>query len=59
MLPGHTIPLFKTYASQRPNDLTIRFTSTQTTCLTAPEVTEGPYYVNNELVRENITESQQ
>jgi len=30
-----------------------------TTCLTAPEVTEGPYYVNNELVRGNITESQQ
>ena len=40
----------KMYASQRPSDLTIRFTPTQTTCLTAPEVTEGPRYVNNELV---------
>jgi len=30
-----------------------------TTCVTAPEVTEGPYYVNNELVRGDITESQQ
>jgi len=29
-----------------------------TTCLTAPEVTEGPYYINNEFIRTDITESQ-
>jgi len=29
-----------------------------TTCLTAPEVVEGPYYVNNELVRTDLRESQ-
>jgi protocatechuate 3,4-dioxygenase beta subunit len=26
--------------------------------VTAPEVTEGPYYVNNELVRNDIREDQ-
>ncbi|KAK0432786.1 aromatic compound dioxygenase [Armillaria borealis] len=29
-----------------------------TTCVTAPEVTEGPYYINNELVRQDLTEDQ-
>ncbi|CEL63682.1 hypothetical protein RSOLAG1IB_05443 [Rhizoctonia solani AG-1 IB] len=29
-----------------------------TTCVTAPEVTEGPYYINNELVRNDIREDQ-
>ncbi|KII92614.1 hypothetical protein PLICRDRAFT_478582 [Plicaturopsis crispa FD-325 SS-3] len=28
------------------------------TCVTAPEVTEGPYYINNELVRQDLTETQ-
>jgi len=28
------------------------------TCLTSPEVLEGPYYVNNELVRQDIRETQ-
>ncbi|CAE6363101.1 unnamed protein product, partial [Rhizoctonia solani] len=28
------------------------------TCVTAPEVTEGPYYINNELVRADIREDQ-
>ncbi|KAF9522955.1 Intradiol ring-cleavage dioxygenase [Crepidotus variabilis] len=28
------------------------------TCIVAPEVTEGPYYINNELVRQNLTETQ-
>jgi len=27
------------------------------TCVTAPEVTEGPYYINNELVRQDLTEN--
>jgi len=30
-----------------------------TTCLTAPEVTEGPYYVNDEFVRQDIRETQE
>ncbi|KAG8695404.1 hypothetical protein FRC08_007852, partial [Ceratobasidium sp. 394] len=29
------------------------------TCVTAPEVTEGPYFVNNELLRQDIRESQE
>ncbi|KAF9269450.1 aromatic compound dioxygenase [Marasmius fiardii PR-910] len=29
-----------------------------TTCILAPEVTEGPYYINNELVRQNLVEDQ-
>ncbi|KAK0473653.1 aromatic compound dioxygenase [Armillaria luteobubalina] len=29
-----------------------------TACVTAPEVTEGPYYINNELVRQDLTEDQ-
>ncbi|KIM83257.1 hypothetical protein PILCRDRAFT_819495 [Piloderma croceum F 1598] len=28
------------------------------TCVTAPEVTEGPYYINNEFVRHDLTEEQ-
>jgi protocatechuate 3,4-dioxygenase beta subunit len=33
------------------------FTSIQNfTCVTAPEVTEGPYYINNEMVRQDLTE---
>ncbi|THH00662.1 hypothetical protein EW145_g7045 [Phellinidium pouzarii] len=28
------------------------------TCVTAPEIEEGPYYVNNELVRQDLTEDQ-
>lgn len=28
------------------------------TCVTAPEVTEGPYYINNEFIRTNVTEGQ-
>ncbi|KAG8697678.1 hypothetical protein FRC11_014922, partial [Ceratobasidium sp. 423] len=29
------------------------------TCVTAPEVTEGPYYVNNEYLRQDISEDQE
>ncbi|KEP55338.1 putative extracellular dioxygenase [Rhizoctonia solani 123E] len=28
------------------------------TCVTAPEVTEGPYYINNELVRSDVREGE-
>ncbi|RDB16624.1 hypothetical protein Hypma_002849 [Hypsizygus marmoreus] len=35
------------------------YTSIQnSTCITAPEVTEGPYYINNEYVRTDLTETQ-
>jgi hypothetical protein len=36
-----------------------RFISPQSTCVTTPEVTEGPYYVNNELLRQDIREDQE
>ncbi|KAJ5253918.1 hypothetical protein N7497_011016 [Penicillium chrysogenum] len=32
---------------------------TDATCILGPEVTQGPYYVTGELVRENIAESQE
>jgi hypothetical protein len=28
------------------------------TCVTAPEVTEGPYYINNEYIRSDLREDQ-
>ena len=31
----------------------------QHTCVTAPEIEEGPYYVNNEYIRKDIREDQQ
>ncbi|KAG5652940.1 hypothetical protein H0H81_003016 [Sphagnurus paluster] len=35
------------------------YTSIQnSTCITAPEVVEGPYYINNEFVRTDLTETQ-
>ncbi|CAE6458746.1 unnamed protein product [Rhizoctonia solani] len=33
--------------------------SLQSTCVTTPEVTEGPYYINNELLRQDIREDQE
>ncbi|CAA7268551.1 unnamed protein product [Cyclocybe aegerita] len=37
-----------------------RYTDIQNfTCVTAPEVTEGPYYVGNEYVRNDLRENQQ
>ncbi|CAE6404880.1 unnamed protein product [Rhizoctonia solani] len=36
-----------------------KYTTIQnTTCVTAPEVTEGPYYINNEYYRTDLRESQ-
>lgn len=43
-----------TLSAQNPHFTTIQ----NNTCVTAPEVTEGPYYINNELVRTNLTEDQ-
>ena len=34
-------------------------TTTQAICVTAPEVTEGPYYINDEYVRQDIRETQE
>ncbi|KAL5512182.1 hypothetical protein ACEPAG_3467 [Sanghuangporus baumii] len=31
----------------------------ESTCVTAPEIEEGPYYVNNELVRTDLVEDQE
>ncbi|TFK55283.1 aromatic compound dioxygenase [Heliocybe sulcata] len=43
-----------TLSTETPHYTTIQ----NNTCVTAPEVTEGPYYINNELVRTNLTEDQ-
>ncbi|KAG8786662.1 hypothetical protein FRC20_004790 [Serendipita sp. 405] len=41
-----------TTSALEPHETTIR----NTTCVTAPEVTEGPYYLNNDLIRQDIRE---
>ena len=43
-----------TTSALEPHETTIR----NTTCVTAPEVTEGPYYLNNDLVRQDLRENQ-
>lgn len=43
-----------TTSALEPHETSIR----NTTCVTAPEVTEGPYYLNNDLVRQDIRENQ-
>ena len=50
----HTTPISKTHASHSPDDLTAWLT-----CLTAPEVVQDPFYVNNALIRQDIRETQQ
>lgn len=43
------------------SDLTMRQTSSNATegaCILTPEVTQGPYHVLGELVRQNITENE-
>ncbi|CAE6450257.1 unnamed protein product [Rhizoctonia solani] len=44
-----------TSTSDSPTYSTIQ----NSTCVTTPEVTEGPYYVNNELLRQDIREDQE
>ena len=39
--------------------LSAMLTTTQAICVTAPEVTEGPYYINDEYVRQDIRETQE
>ncbi|CAG7852919.1 SubName: Full=Related to protocatechuate 3-Aspergillus oryzae {ECO:0000313/EMBL:CCA72665.1} [Serendipita indica DSM 11827] len=41
-----------TTSALEPHETTIR----NTTCVTAPEVTEGPYYLNNDLIRQDLRE---
>ncbi|KAJ3472767.1 hypothetical protein NLI96_g13263 [Meripilus lineatus] len=49
----------ETVASSTASAASPHVTSIQNfTCVTAPEVTEGPYYINNELVRADLTETQ-
>ncbi|KAH8915285.1 aromatic compound dioxygenase [Atractiella rhizophila] len=46
-------------ATATASAVTPHYTTIQnTTCVTAPEVTEGPYYVNNELIRQDIRDEQ-
>ncbi|KAK7025320.1 hypothetical protein VNI00_016102 [Paramarasmius palmivorus] len=48
-----------TTASSTSSAAAPHYTTLQnTTCVLAPEVTEGPYYINNELVRQNLIEDQ-
>ena len=39
--------------------LSAMLTTIQAICVTAPEVTEGPYYINDEYVRQDIRETQE
>ncbi|KAG6909769.1 hypothetical protein DXG01_015485 [Tephrocybe rancida] len=43
-----------TSSAQQPHYTAIQ----NSTCITAPEVTEGPYYINNEYVRTDLSETQ-
>ncbi|TRX96108.1 hypothetical protein FHL15_002832 [Xylaria flabelliformis] len=44
------------YTADTPLDVIF---SSNTSCLLSPEVTEGPYYVSGEYIRQNITEDEQ
>ncbi|KAI0452299.1 aromatic compound dioxygenase [Xylaria acuta] len=44
------------YTAETPLDTIF---SSNTSCLLSPEVTEGPYYVAGEYIRQNITEDEQ
>ncbi|KAG6844759.1 hypothetical protein H0H87_003982 [Tephrocybe sp. NHM501043] len=43
-----------TSSAQQPHVTAIQ----NSTCITAPEVTEGPYYINDEFVRTDLSETQ-
>jgi len=54
-----TSMLFSTFPSKTGSASPPHITDIQNfTCVTAPEVTEGPYYINNELVRQDLTENE-
>merc|ERR1711939_1040593 len=44
--------------SSIPTEQTTYDSLQNTTCVLAPDVTEGPYYINDELVRTNVVEEQ-
>ncbi|GAB1522426.1 hypothetical protein RhiTH_005543 [Rhizoctonia solani] len=46
------------FAPRQTNNTPTFPTIQNSTCVTAPEVTEGPYYVANELLRSDVRESQ-
>lgn len=41
-----------------PNTLASEIFAANTSCILAPEVTDGPYYVTGELIRKNVKEDQ-
>ncbi|CUA75812.1 hypothetical protein RSOLAG22IIIB_12000 [Rhizoctonia solani] len=47
------------FPSSAAASATITGFESTSTCVTTPEVTEGPYYVNNELLRQDIREDQE
>ncbi|KAB5595443.1 Dioxygenase [Ceratobasidium theobromae] len=51
--------LMKRQATSTSTAASAKYTTIQnTTCVTAPEVTEGPYYINNEYYRTDLRETQ-
>ncbi|KIM22474.1 hypothetical protein M408DRAFT_322976 [Serendipita vermifera MAFF 305830] len=50
--------LNKRQTTSTSSALTPHYSTIQNTCVTAPEVTEGPYYLRNDLVRTDLRESQ-
>ncbi|KAL5637998.1 hypothetical protein ACGC1H_002310 [Rhizoctonia solani] len=46
------------FAPRQANNTPMFSTIQNSTCVTAPEVTEGPYYIANELLRSDVRESQ-
>lgn len=42
-----------------PNTDTSTIFAANTSCILAPEITDGPYYVNGELIRKDVKEGQQ
>lgn len=41
-----------------PNTLANDIFAANTSCILAPEVTDGPYYVTGEMIRKNVKEDQ-
>jgi hypothetical protein len=44
--------------SYTPNSLASDIFAANTSCILAPEVTDGPYYVTGEMIRKNVKETQ-
>ncbi|CAA7263030.1 unnamed protein product [Cyclocybe aegerita] len=53
------LPFAKRQTTATSSAATPQYTTIQnTTCVTASEVTEGPYYINNEFIRTDLRETQ-